>query len=137
MMHLVYARIADLIKASGTDCFIGDPPENVPVPYCFVWGPLPTDEALTAAGTDAVVDEIVNVTVVAKAPPDVLVLAAEVKNTLTGAEPQIAGWRTFPLKIVGSTDIRTERGVVNDPTNTYPAWVTLHVRVQATKERAT
>lgn len=136
MMHLVYARIADRVKASGTDCFIGDPPSNVPVPYCFVWGPLPTDEALTAAGTDAVVDEVVNVTVVAKGAADLLVLAADVKTALTNTEPMIAGWRTFPLKVVGSTDIRTERGVVNEPSNTYPAWVVLQVRVQATKERA-
>ena len=136
MMHLVYARIADRVKASGTDCFIGDPPSNVPVPYCFVWGPLPTDEALTGAGTDAVVDQVVNVTVVAKLPPDVLVLAAEVKTALTGAEPTISGWRTFPLKVIGSTDLQTQRGVVNEPSNTYPAWVTLHVRVQATKESA-
>ena len=134
MIELVYARVADLLTAEVEPCFVGDPPENVPVPYLFVWGPLPVGRALSAAGCDDTVDTVLHVQVVAKQSPDVLVLAGRVSRALQGFTVDVDGWAVFPLKVTGSTNVQTARGVANEASNTYPAWLTLSVRLQATKE---
>lgn len=133
MIELVYARAADRVSLVAP-CFVGDPPDNCPVPYVFVWGPLPVEEALTAAGCDDVVDLRFHVTVVDKQAPDVLLLAGRVKESLRDVELSIEGWRTFPLQVTGSEPVQTSRRVPVEESNTYPAWVVLHLRFQATKE---
>ena len=134
MTYLAYARIADQIRAANLPCHIGDPPDNIPVPYTFVWGPLPIGNALTLAGADDVLDLECNVQVVAETPATVLKVADQVKGVLQGAELVLDGYRVFPLKVTGSTSAQTARSVANEETNTYPAWLTLHLRLQATKE---
>ena len=134
MIELVYARTADLIQSAGTPCFVGDPPENIPPPYAFVWGPVPTEYALTPAGVDEQVDLEFHVQVVAKEAASVLLLAGALKLLLRGAVLPVEGWRVFPLRVTGSTDVQTARGVVEPATGLYPAWSTLHLRLQATKE---
>lgn len=135
MIVLAYPRIANLINGAGTPCFVGDPPDNVPVPYCFVWGPVPTGSARTIAGSDRNADSEIHVQVVAKQAPDVLMLASEIADLLDGAQLDVAGWRVAPLKVVGSTNVQTARQVPNEASNTYPAWLTLHVRLRATKTK--
>lgn len=134
MIELVYARVADLLNTEVETCFVGDPPDNVPVPYLFVWGPLPVGRALSAAGCDDTVDVTVNVQVVAKQAPDVLVLAGRVSRALQGLTVDVSDWTVFPLKVAGSTNVQTARGVANESSNTYPAWLTLTARLQATRE---
>lgn len=134
MIELVYARVADELQ-SAAPCFVGDPPENIPVPYLFVWGPLPVENPETLADALDYLDEEIHVQVVAKQVPDVLILAGAAKRTLNGWSPTVAGWRMFPLEITGSTNVQTARQIPNEESNTYPAWLTLHVRVQATKTK--
>ena len=136
MIELIYARAADLIETDGTTCFVGDPPDNVAVPFCFVWGPVPIEEPLTAGACDEVIDLHFHVQVVAKQAPDVLQLAGTVKRVLAGSELAVDGWKVFPIRVTGSEPVRTDRSAFNEASNTYPAWVTLHCRVQATKEHA-
>ena len=92
------------------------------------------DPALTLAGGDDVLDLECNVQVVAETPATVLKVADQVKGVLQGAELVLVGYRVFPLKVTGSTSAQTARSVANEETNTYPAWLTLHLRLQATKE---
>ena len=134
MIELVYARVADELQ-SAAPCFVGDPPDNEPVPYLFVWGPLPVENPETLSDTLNYLDEEIHVQVVAKQVPDVLILAGAAKRTLNGWSPTVAGWRMFPLEITGSTNVQTARQIPNEESNTYPAWLTLHVRVQATKTK--
>lgn len=135
MIELVYARTADLIRSAGTPCFVGDPPENIPPPYAFVWGPLPIGHPRTVGGVDVQVDQDINVQVVAKEAASVLALASTVNDALNRAELTVDGWRIFPLKVTDSTPVQTARGAVEPATNMYPAWLTLSVRVRATKEK--
>lgn len=134
MTYLVYANTANLLEAAGVRCEVGDPTDVVDVPYTFVWGPLPVEYALTAAGSDDNLDVEYHVQVVAAYPAAVMKLADQVKNTLRNAVLDLPGFRVFPLKVTGSTPVQTARGVANEDTNTYPAWLTLHLRLQATKE---
>lgn len=133
MMHLIYARIADTLNEAGIKCFVGDPPENIPVPYCFVWGTLPIDRPIALSGTGGVVSLPVHVQVVHKQAPDVLGVAQQVRNLLQGVVLEVEGFRVFPLKVTGSEPVQTVRGVINEPSNTYPAWMTLHIQVRATR----
>lgn len=134
MMVLAHVEIADLIEGAGTTCFVGDPPRNVPVPFCFILGAVPTGRARLLARTDRNVDEPLVVRVVAKQAPDALILAAEVAALLDEAQITIDGWRVFPLRVEHSDPVMTDRTAFNEQSNTYPAWVNLHVRLRATKE---
>ena len=133
MIELLYARVADLITESGTPCFIAEA-KNVEPPYCIVWGQLPVERAFLAAGVDQQVNLDFNVQVVAKDPASVFLLSGEVKRVLQGAVIPAAGWRVFPLKVTGSTQIQIDRGAVEPLTNQYPAFLTLHVNIRASKE---
>lgn len=133
MIALAYMRVADAL-GDLVPCFVGDPPDNIPPPFCFVWGPLPVEEAHTVAGALEVVSLPFHVQVVAKQAPDVLLLAAQVKQRLRSADIQVEGWRVFPLKVTGSEPVQTDRAVANAATDTYPAWITLHAHLNATKE---
>lgn len=132
-MILAYMRVADLISEIAP-CFVGDPPDNIPTPYCFVWGPIPVESPRTLAASLETLALPFHVQVVAKQAPDALLLADAVKEALRRAEVQVSGWRVFPLKVTGSEPVQTVRSVANQSSNTYPAWVTLHVLLTAAKE---
>ena len=134
MIELVYARVADVLNTEVETCFVGDPPDNIDTPYLFVWGPLPIGGSVTAAGCDETVDTVLHIQVVAKQAPDVLVLAGRVSRALQGLAVDVSDWTVFPLKVAGSTNVQTARGVANETSNTYPAWLTLSARLQATRE---
>lgn len=134
MIELVYAQISAMLDAEVEPCWVGDPPDNIGTPYLFVWGPLPVGEAVSAGGCDESVDRTLYVQVVAKQSPDVFLLAGRVKRALDGFSVGVDGWTVFPLKVTGSTKVQTAGSVANEASNTYPAWLTLEVRLQATKE---
>ena len=134
MIVLAHMRIADLIEDAGTPCYVGDPPKNYSLPFCFVLGGVPFGRARTVAGNDRSVDETLIVRVVAKQSPDALILASEIADLLDEALIQVDGWRAFPLKVESSDPVMTDRTTFNEQSNTYPAWVNLHVRLRATKE---
>ena len=134
MIALAYPRIADLIEAAGTPCFVGGPEKNVPLPFCFVWGRLPIGGPVTLSDADTYVDREFNVTVAAKAPADVLVLASQIQQALEGAVLEVEGWRVYPLRVVDSSNVAVDRVVFNEASNTYPALIVLQVRLQAIKE---
>lgn len=133
-IELYQARMAALIEAAGIVSGVGDPPDNIATPFTFVWGPVPVEASHTAAGCDQQVDLEFHVQVVDDQPAKVLLLAGRVKDAIRDKELDIAGWRCFPLKITGSEPVQTARGAIDPDTNQYPAWCTLHVRLQATKE---
>lgn len=134
MMHLAYARIADAIKTLGVPAFIGTPGSNVDVPFVRVWGPLPTRQPATLSGSNTTASEVVKIMVVHTSSANVFALSARVHALLDGFAPKVDGWRVFPLKVVGSSDVTTEQGVFDEKSNDYTSFLTLLVRLRATKE---
>lgn len=128
-------RLATLTSADApVKAFVGDPPGNPGLPFVFVWGPptLATSEAMSGCGGD--VDVRLHVQVVAATTANVLDLADQATARLAGWAPQVPGWRCFPLKHVGVTDVRSDNSTVGAPANRAPRYCTVTFRAQATPE---
>jgi hypothetical protein len=134
MTHM-RARLATLTSAGATvKAFVGDPPSNPGLPFVFVWGPptLATSEAMSGCGGDG--DVRLHVQVVAATTANVLDLADQVTALLDREIPTADGWRCFPLKHVGVTDVRSDNSTVGAPANRAPRYCTVTFRAQATPE---
>ena len=135
IMNQMRARLTTLTSAGASvKAFVGDPPSNPGLPFVFVWGPptLATSEALAGCGGD--VDVRLHVQVVAATTANVLDLADQVTDLLKGEVPTVPGWRCFPLKHVGVTDVRSDNSTVGAPANRAPRYCTVTFRAQATTE---
>lgn len=135
IMNQMRARLTTLTSAGSTvKAFVGDPPSNPGLPFVFVWGPptLAASEAMSGCGGDA--DVRLHVQVVAATTANVLDLADQVTARLAGEIPTVDGWRCFPLKHVGVTDVRSDNSTVRAPANRSPRYCTLTFRAQATPE---
>lgn len=128
-------RLATLTSTGApVKAFVGDPPSNPGLPFVFVWGPptLAASEAMSGCGGDA--DARLHVQVVAATTANVLDLADQVTALLKGEVPTVPGWRCFPLKHVGVTDVRSDNSTVGAPANRAPRYCTVTFRAQATPE---
>lgn len=135
IMTQMRARLTTLTSTGSTvKAFVGDPPSNPGLPFVFVWGPptLATSESVSGCGGD--VDVRLHVQVVAATTANVLDLADQVTDLLTGEVPTVPGWRCFPLKHVGVTDVRSDNSTVGAPANRAPRYCTVTFRAQATTE---
>lgn len=135
IMTQMRARLASLTSAgTSVKAFVGDPPSNPGLPFVFVWGPptLAASEAMSGCGGD--VDVRLHVQVVAATTANVLDLADQVTALLKGEVPTVDGWRCFPLKHVGATDVRSDNSTVGAPANRAPRYCTVTFRAQATPE---
>lgn len=135
IMTQMRARLTTLTSAGASvKAFVGDPPSNPGLPFVFVWGPptLATSEAMSRCGGD--VDVRLHVQVVAATTANVLDLADQVTDLLKGEVPTVPGWRCFPLKHVGVTDVRSDNSTVGAPANRAPRYCTVTFRAQATPE---
>ena len=135
IMTQMRARLATLTSTGApVKAFVGDPPSNPGLPFVFVWGPptLATSEAMSRCGGD--VDVRLHVQVVAATTANVLDLADHVTACLAGEIPTVDGWRCFPLKHVGVTDVRSDNSTVGAPANRSPRYCTVTFRAQATTE---
>ena len=135
IMNQMRARLTTLTSAGSTvKAFVGDPPSNPGLPFAFVWGPptLATSDAVSGCGGD--VDVRLHVQVVAATTANVLDLADQVTALLKGEIPTVDGWRCFPLKHVGVTDVRSDNSTVGAPANRAPRYCTVTFRAQATPE---
>lgn len=135
VMNQMRDRLATLTSTgTAVKAFVGDPPGNPGMPFVFVWGPptLATSEAMSGCGGD--VDVRLHVQVVAATTVNVLDLADQVTALLKGEVPTADGWRCFPLKHVGVTDVRSDNSTVGAPANRSPRYCTLTFRAQATPE---
>lgn len=135
IMNQMRARLTTLTSAGSTvKAFVGDPPSNPGLPFVFVWGPptLATSEAMSGCGGD--VDVRLHVQVVAATTANVLDLADQATARLSGWAPTVPGWRCFPLKHVGVTDVRSDNSTVGAPANRAPRYCTVTFRAQATTE---
>ena len=135
IMTQMRARLTTLTSAGASvKAFVGDPPSNPGLPFVFVWGPptLATSEAMSGCGGD--VDVRLHVQVVAATTANVLDLADQVTDLLKGEVPTVDGWRCFPLKHVGVTDVRSDNSTVGAPANRAPRYCTVTFRAQATTE---
>lgn len=135
IMTQMRARLTTLTSAGSTvKAFVGDPPSNPGLPFVFVWGPptLATSDAVSGCGGD--VDVRLHVQVVAATTANVLDLADQVTDLLKGEVPTVPGWRCFPLKHVGVTDVRSDNSTVGAPANRAPRYCTVTFRAQATTE---
>ena len=133
IMTQIRARLATLTSAGASvKAFVGDPPSNPGLPFVFVWGPptLATSDAMSGCGGD--VDVRLHVQVVAATTANVLDLADQVAALLTGEVPTVEGWRCFPLKHVGVTDVRSDNSTVSAPANRSPRYCTITLRARAT-----
>lgn len=130
-LHLIYPALANHLKRKlGLDqVFVGDPPENVAVPYLFTWGPVPVRDAAPLA----LVDERVNVQVVAKAIPDVNALASRVVTALDGFQPEIDGYDCQPLRVRHTTNGSTDTQMVEPSADSRPAYLTVVCQFRANK----
>lgn len=135
IMNQMRARLTTLTSTGASvKAFVGDPPSNPGLPFAFVWGPptLATSDAMSGCGGD--VDVRLHVQVVAATTANVLDLADQVTARLAGEIPTVDGWRCFPLKHVGVTDVRSDNSTVGAPANRSPRYCTLTFRAQATPE---
>ncbi len=135
IMNQIRARLTTLTSTGSTvKAFVGDPPSNPGLPFVFVWGPptLAASEAVSGCGGD--VDVRLHVQVVAATTANVLDLADQVTALLNGEVPTVPGWRCFPLKHVGVTDVRSDNSTVGAPANRSPRYCTVTFRAQATPE---
>lgn len=135
IMTQMRARLATLTSAGApVKTFIGDPPSNPGMPFVFLWGPptLATSEAMSGCGGD--INTRINLQVVAATTANVLALADQVTALLKGEVPTVPGWRCFPLKHVGVTDVRADNSTVGAPANRSPRYCTVTFRAQATPE---
>lgn len=135
IMTQMRARLTTLTSAGASvKAFVGDPPSNPGLPFVFVWGPptLAKSEAMSGCGGD--VDVRLHVQVVAATTANVLDLADQVTARLAGEIPTVDGWRCFPLKHVGVTDVRSDNSTVGAPANRAPRYCTVTFRAQATTE---
>ena len=135
IMNQMRARLATLTSAGvSVKAFVGDPPGNPGMPFVFVWGPPTLAKSETLAGCGGDVDVRLHVQVVAATTANVLDLADQVTAILTGEVPTVPGWRCFPLKHVGVTDVRSDNSTVGAPANRAPRYCTVTFRTQATPE---
>lgn len=135
IMNQMRARLTTLTSTGASvKVFVGDPPSNPGLPFVFVWGPptMAKSEAVNGCGGD--VDVRLHVQVVAATTANVLDLADQVTALLTGEVPTVLGWRCFPLKHVGVTDVRSDNSTVGAPANRAPRYCTVTFRAQATPE---
>ena len=135
IINQIRARLTALTSTGSTvNAFVGDPPSNPGLPFVFVWGPptLAASEAVSGCGGD--VDVRLHVQVVAATTANVLDLADQVTALLNGEVPTVPGWRCFPLKHVGVTDVRSDNSTVGAPANRSPRYCTVTFRAQATPE---
>lgn len=135
IMNQMRERLTTLTSAGmSVKAFVGDPPANPGLPFVFVWGPptLATSESVSGCGGD--VDVRLHVQVVAATTANVLDLADQVTALLKGEVPTADGWRCFPLKHVGVTDVRSDNSTVGAPANRSPRYCTVTFRAQATPE---
>ena len=135
VMNQMRERLAALTSAGmSVKAFVGYPPANPGLPFVFVWGPptLATSESVSGCGGD--VDVRLHVQVVAATTANVLDLADQVTALLKGEVPTADGWRCFPLKHVGVTDVRSDNSTVGAPANRAPRYCTVTFRAQATPE---
>lgn len=135
IMTQMRARLTTLTSTGASvKAFVGDPPGNPGLPFVFVWGPptLATSDAVSGCGGD--VDVRLHVQVVAATTANVLDLADQVTALLKGEVPTVDGWRCFPLKHVGVTDVRSDNSTVGAPANRAPRYCTVSFRAQATTE---
>ena len=128
-VDLVYQRISTKLGDKLTT-FIGDPPEAAEPPYAFVWGPPLILNTPLAGDSKQLLDALLNVTVVHSTPNNVLLLAGQVRDALTGFIPEVDGWGFSPIRVTGSQPVLTPHSVVDTDTNRSPAWVVLHLRVR-------
>lgn len=135
IMTQMCERLATLTSTGApVKAFVGDPPSNPGLPFAFVWGPptLAKSEAMSRCGGD--VDVRLHVQVVAATTANVLDLADQVTALLDGEIPTADGWRCFPLKHVGVTDVRSDNSTVGTQANRAPRYCTVTFRAQATTE---
>lgn len=132
-MFRVYKQVADRLSSLGGS-YVGDPPDAAQVPYVFVWGPAAVKASSLMAANRGETSFTMHATVVAHSPANTLALAAQAEELLAGFTPTIEGWRVFPLDVTGSEPVQTQRGSFEPTTNRYPAWVVLHIQVQAVKD---
>lgn len=135
IMTQMRARLATLTSAgTAVKAFVGDPPSNPGLPFVFVWGPPTLTKSETMSGYGGDVDVRLHVQVVAATTANVLDLADQVTALLTGEVPTVPGWRCFPLKHVGVTDVRSDNSTVGTQANRAPRYCTVTFRAQATTE---
>lgn len=132
-MFRVYKQVADQLSSLGGS-YVGDPPDAALVPYSFVWGPAPVKASSLMAGNRGEARFTMHATVVAHSPANALALAGQAEELLAGFTPTIEGWRVFPLDVTGSEPVQTQRGSFDATANRLPAWVVLHIQVQAVKD---
>lgn len=133
IMTQMRERLAALTSAgAAVEAFVGDPPGNPGPPFVFVWGPptMATSEAMAGCGGD--VDVRLHVQVVAATTVNVLDLADQATDRLTGWTPAAPGWRCFPLAHVGVTEVRADNSTVGAPANRAPRYCTITLRARAT-----
>lgn len=136
-MRAVYQRITTRLSeltflGEPLKAYVGDPPANIPPPYAFTWGPPLIPESVDLASRSREMKEIVNVQVVANTAVNTLALAEIVAESLHGWTPDVDGWRIFPIRVKGATDVQTERTRVEDTANDSPRWVTIHLQIRGT-----
>lgn len=131
-LHLVYPAIADHLKASVSvdRIYVGDPPANVALPYVFVWGPLPVETHAPLA----LIDERLQVQVVAKATPEVNSLANRVVDALNDFVPTVPGHDCQPLQVTHTTAATSDQQVIEPGSGTRPAYLTVVCRFQANRK---
>lgn len=135
IMTQMRERLATLTSAgTAVKAFVGDPPGNPGIPFVFVWGPPTLTSSTTVAACTRDADVRLHVQVVAPTTANVLALADDVTDRLRGWAPTVAGWRCFPLKHVGVTDVRSDNSTVGAPANRAPRYCTVTFRAQATTE---
>lgn len=130
-LHLVYPAVANHLKSVlGIDrVFVGDPPDNVSLPYLFAWGSVP----VAVAAPLALVDERVNVQVVAKATPEVNALTSRVVEALEEFLPAIPGYDCQPLRVRRTTNANTDSQVTEPSTDMRPTYLTVVCQFRANK----
>ena len=124
------------LQGNPVAAFVGDPPENTVLPYCFVQARLPVQASADVASETREVSERVRVTVAAQSTINALALAERLVILLEGFSPTVHGWHSSPLRHVGATDIQVDRSTVIQGTNMHPAWCVLEFLLDATKEEA-
>ena len=135
IMTQMRARLATLTSTGASvKAFVGDPPGNPGPPFVFVWGPPTHAKSEAVGGCGGDVDVRLHVQVVAATTANALDLADQATARLVGWTPDVPGWRCFPLKHVGVTDVRSDNSTVGAPANRAPRYCTVTFRAQATPE---
>lgn len=135
---LAHAQALKTVLEQECVTFIGDPDENCPVPYTFIWGMDGGKDSRVLSRHVPALDMAFNVSCVAATGNNALSLAERITDRMTSAALFVAGWRTFPIseRDISVNGPLTQRGVFEDETNRYPSLVVISARLRAVKERA-